>query len=250
MDNKIKEALEYITEEYSPSEHIYNSIVNELKGESNMKKKISIKKFAVCFAVAAVLLTVGVTAASRYAKYSYSSASHADKINHAPTTSEVKAVVDYLPKYTDKIGDYTLVSAQPSDSSYSDENGNEIANGKEISFEYQNGDSDKTVTLFTSGSSAQFEDMGEAIKEVNGITLYYSSTTNKFVPPDYKPTPEEEQQVKEGTLNIGYGSSEIEVIHSEYLAWIDGGIQYGLMTMGNDLGSDTLTQMATDIINS
>jgi hypothetical protein len=246
-NEKIKQALEQITNEYSPTEQTYNNIINRIKGENYMDKKINIKRFAACFAVAAAILTVGVTAASQYEKYSYSHSNINDKINHAPTTAEVKTAVSYLPKYANKLGDYTLTSAQPSEGSYEDENHNELSATKEISFEYTNGD--KRVQLFTSNSKAQFEETGEAVSKINGITLYYCYTINKFVPPDYKPTAEEQAQVEAGTLNIGYGSDEIELVVSEYLAWTEDGISYGLMTMDNNLGEDTLIQMAKEIIN-
>jgi hypothetical protein len=245
--DKVKQALEQITDGYSPAEQTYNNIINRIKGENYMEKKINIKRFAACFAVAAALLTVGVTAASHYAKYSYSHSNINDKINHAPTTAEVEMAVDYLPKYANKLGDYTLTSAQPIEGGYEDENHNEMSAVKEISFEYTNGD--KRVQLFTSNSPAQFEEKGEELSKVNGISLYYIYTINKFVPPDYQPTAEEQAQVEAGTLNIGYGSDEVELVASEYLSWTEDGISYGLMTMDNNLGSDELAKMAEEIIN-
>ena len=70
MENKIKEVLNRVAEEYSPSDKVYDNVLRELKGEKCMKKSFNIKKFAVCFAAADVLLTAGVTAASHFSYYS------------------------------------------------------------------------------------------------------------------------------------------------------------------------------------
>ena len=254
MDNKIKEGLNRIVSNYSPSDKVYDNIVNELKGESYMKKKINIKKFAVCFAAAAMLLTTGVVA-SQFASYSWGSSSLTDKIDHAPSKDEVAAEVDYEPKYAQQIGDYTLVSAQPGVGGTSDENHNRLSEVKEINFNYEK--DGKEITLFTESNPAKpFKPSKASVNagEVNGITLYYSKTVNKFLPgnmeSEYKPTEEEKRQMEEGTLNIAYGSSEVEIMTSEYLAWEEDGIHYGLLTMDNELGQDTLAAMAEDIINS
>ena len=248
MDNKIKEVLNRVTEEYSPSDKVYDNILMELKGEKCMKKSFNIKRFAVCVAAAAVLLTAGVTAASHFAYYAESGADLREEIKHAPTEEEVDEAVGYVPKYTETLGDYKLVSAQTSDSSYYDENNNELASGKEISFDYEY--DGRKLTLFTSNSPAQFEQTGDIVAKVGDVDIYYSKYTSKFVPPDYKPTAEEEKQVEEGTLNIGYGSDEITINENEYLSWTDEGITYGILTTDNVLGEDALVAMAETIINS
>lgn len=255
MDNKIKEALNRITSDYSPSDKVYNNIVNELKGENYMKKNINIKKLAVCVAVATALLVTGVVA-SQFAAYSWSSSSLNDKINHAPTKEEVAAEVDYSPKYAQTIGDYTLVSAQPGVGGTSDENHNKLSEAREIDFDYEK--DGKKITLFTGkiDSTNPFAPSKAAVVagEVNGTTLYYIKTVNKFLPPDmeseYKPTEEEQRQMDDGTLNIAYGSTKVEIDISEHLSWEENGIRYSLLTMDNEVGMDTLAAMAKEIINS
>ena len=100
------------------------------------------------------------------------------------------------------------------------------------------------------GSIRRFEQTGDIAASEGDVDIYYSSFTNKFVPPDYEPTPEEEKQVEEGSLNIGYGSDEITISESEYVSWSDEGITYSILTMDNVLGKDVLVDMAMDIINS
>lgn len=248
MDNKIKEVLNRVTEGYSPSQQVHENILRELKGENYMKKSFNIKKFALCFAAAAVLLTAGVTAASHFAYTASLGADLRDRIDHVPSTDEVEVEVGYVPKYLITLGDYNLVSAQPRSGTYYDENDNELASCKEISFDYEQ--DGKRLTLFTSNSPAQFPQTGDVVATVGDIDIYYSKYTNKVVPPDYKPTPEEEKQIEEGTLNIGYGSDEIDVSDCEYISWTDEGITYGILTMDNVLGEQKLTDMAKNIINS
>lgn len=255
MDKQLKEGLKEIASSYSPSEKIYHNIKTELKGESYMKKKINVKKFVICFGAAAVLLTAGVTA-SQFAAYSWGISSIKDRIDHAPTKEEVAAEVDYSPKYAEKIGDYTLVAAQPGISGTADENHNKLSQAKEINFDYENGD--KQITLFTEKSDPNmpFKPSKADVNagEVNGINLYYTKMVNKFLPPDmekeYEPTEEEKRQMEEGTLNIAYGSTEEEIKTSEHLSWEENGIVYSLFTMDNQVGMETLAQMAEEIINS
>ncbi len=250
MDNKIKEALTQITNEYSPSDKIYEAIVKELKGENCMKKKINIKKFALCFGAAVLIMSTGIVAASRYAAFSFGSASIKDRINHAPTEAEVKANVDYMPKFPDTMAGYTLSAAQPGTIRYEDENHNQMSKGKDISFEYTKDNDEKKVTLFTENQEAAFEPSGEIIGEVNGISLYYSLTANKFVPPDYKVTEEDQKQIDEGSLNLAYGSDKVEEMYSEYISWEENGIKYGIFAMPDLVGKDVMLEMATDVINS
>lgn len=254
MDKQLKEGLKEIASSYSPSEKIYHNIKTELKGESYMKKKINVKKFVICFGAAAVLLTAGVTA-SQFAAYSWGTSSIKDRIDHAPTKEEVSKEVDYSPKYAEKIGDYTLVSAQPGISGTADENHNKTSAVKDINFDYEK--DGKRITLFTESNPANpFTPSKAAVNagEVNGITLYYTKTVNKFLPPsmekEYEPTEEEKKQMEEGTLNIAYGSDKEEILTSEHLSWDENGIHYSLLTMDNQVGMETLAQMAEEIINS
>lgn len=248
MDNEIKKALEQITSEYSPGENIYNNIARELKGEMNMKKKINIKKFAVCFAAAVVVLSVGVAAGSRYAASISGGASWLDYIDHAPTNEEISKEVDYMPKHPEKMGDFTLSGAQPGNSSYKDESGSVMEETKDISFEYHNGD--VHVTLFTDNATT-VKPPENVTGSINGIDVSYSKVFNKFVPPDYKATEEELEKAKNGEINLAYGSIEVEEKISESMIWTENGINYHILSMGNDeLGEDTLMQMAEDVINS
>lgn len=55
--------------------------------------------------------------------------------------------------------------------------------------------------------------------DYNNKTIYYGSYEYKAVPPDYKPTEEENKKVEEGSLQIGYGSDKVEEEKTQFLMW-------------------------------
>ncbi len=248
MDNKIKEALKEITKDYQPSERIYNNLLSQMKGDSNMKKSTNIKKLVICFAAVTALMSTGIIAASRYAAYQFSNSSSTDIIDHAPTLQEVEKAVNYTPKFPQEMAGFTLVSAQPGTIGSSDENHNVLEEGKDISFEYKK---DNTrITLFTNTLTYEFNEEREATAQINGINVYYTKMYNKFVPVDYEKTPEDQRLIDEGTLNLAYGSEEIEEKYSESISWEENGINYSILAMPDLVGEETLLKMAEAVINS
>lgn len=84
----------------------------------------------------------------------------------------------------------------------------------------------------------------------NGVVLRYSRMQNKFVPPDYVPTEEEQKLSEEGKLNLAYGSSEIEEMVSSMVQWEDGGITYSLFTFDEAITAEEMFQMAKEVVES
>lgn len=244
MDSKIKKALQLKADEISASESVLFEIKNNLKERKNMKKT----SFRILIAVAAMCIigTVGTIGAGKIATIS-SHSSHLDEIKEFPAQQELKKYIDFTPKYTETLGGYKFLYAIPVDSTASDSDGNKIGDYKEMNFSYDVGKGD----LSLSASPRMVEDF-ENMEKINldGVDLYYSKLANKFVPPDYVPTEEEEKLVESGELNIGYGSDKIEEKNSQSIFWVEDGIQYTLFEMGTDIQKDELISMAKEVINS
>ena len=81
----------------------------------------------------------------------------------------------------------------------------------------------------------------------DGTVLSYSSTVNKFVPPDYEITEEEKKLQEEGKLNVAYGSDEVEVMTSASVTWEQEDISYCLFTFEESMSAEELLSMAKEV---
>ena len=83
----------------------------------------------------------------------------------------------------------------------------------------------------------------------NDKIVSYSSYVYKAVPPDYKPTEEENKEIEEGSLQIGYGSDKVEEEKTQFLMWQEGDLQYLIMDMGAEIPKDEFVNMAKQVID-
>ena len=70
------------------------------------------------------------------------------------------------------------------------------------------------------------------VRTVAGTEVHYREMKGITLPPDgsIEPTAEEQAAFERGEINIAYGSSEREEIHSTAFAWIEDGISYSIYT--------------------
>ena len=99
---------------------------------------------------------------------------------------------------------------------------------------------------------AEAEQLGVTVIPLNvtledGTVLSYSSTVNKFVPPDYEITEEEKKLQEEGKLNVAYGSDEVEVMTSASVTWEQEDISYCLFTFEESMSAEELLSMAKEV---
>ena len=80
-----------------------------------------------------------------------------------------------------------------------------------------------------------------------GITYYYHELRNKWVHVGYEPTDEEKAQMEAGTLNIGFGASEISYSDSKSVIWEVNSHEHHLFCMDNDISKEDLIAMALEI---
>lgn len=248
LDKEIKKALNLKSENIKTSETLLTSIKSQLEERENMNmKRFSFTPRTIVIAsLLTVALATGVIASGGAASI-IGHSNPGDAINHFPTAEEVQETVDYAPKYVENLGGYKFDNAQPSNSSDMDEAGNVIDSYKDISFNYK---TDKGIlALHTTPAVREGDKTGEALS-YKGVTLYYSSYTYKSVPPEYKPTEEENRLQASGELMIGYGSDKIEEEKTQNIIWVEDNITYNLMDMGVEIDKADLISMAQQVIDA
>lgn len=223
------------------------------KQHSSMKERgINMKKFnmkkAVIATVAAVMVFGTLAVASGGVKFiaSHSSAIP-DYTKYADlATAESRAGVTTNAPESFSNG-YRFSGITIVDRNYENEERNTIDSFQSIEIGYKNG-SDRLTYIVDPRPilSGYTKSATDTITE-NGITYYYNELHSKWVPGDYHPTAEEQAQVEAGTLNIGYGASEIAYSDSKSITWEKDGNQYELFCMDVDISKDALLNMALEI---
>lgn len=247
---KLQEIADQAVPSFQQTERMRVSIqktIQETEGRMGMKRW-SGRKMMVAAAVIAVLGAGTAVAAGKIV--SLSSSTQIDQVDYA-SAGEVKASekLDKKAKAVDAFsngiqferGYYTEVSAQ-------DESGVQVAAYPSISVDYSEDvflDISKPVEGVESGAYPVV-----LSGEFDGVTVEISSMEYLFLPPDERPSAEDEKRQEEGTLEISYGSQEEE--RKTYLgaSWKEDGLTYNLMTMEHGLTAEEILAMAGEIIES
>ncbi len=250
LDSEIKQALNKKAENISPSDDLLICIKNRLNEEREIKnmKKIKLTPkvvIAVVFTLALATAAIGAGKIAVTESHSYTN----DTIKHFPTHQEVKDILGYDVKFTEKLGNYDFESASPASSEDKDENGNVIHSYKDISFFYTTGKGTLTLGAGPAYGDADVGHYDEAM-DYNGIKLYYDSCIYKAVPPEYEKTAEDAKLEAEGELQIGYGASELSEEKTQSLIWTDGDIKYCLLDMDAEIDKAEFADMAKQIIDA
>lgn len=252
LDNEIKKALTLKAENIELPQNLLNSIRIELEEKENdsMKRFKFTPKVLIASLALTVILASGVIAGGKIA-FTTTSSSHFDDINHFPTLEEVENIVDYSPKFVEKLGTHKFKLTSPGESKDIDENGNILNKYKDISFWYKTDNDGATLTLHTKPSSevSNADKENSEIINYDGITLYYSSFTYKAVPPDYIETDEDKKLEDKGELMIGYGSDKIEEKKTQSIVWNEEGITYDLLDMNEEIDKSEFIEMAKQVID-
>lgn len=228
-DDEIKKALNLRAENVSVDGNMLYSIKRKIKNQ----RRIGMNKFKKAVIVCCTVLVIGVTGVYGGGKIiSYtSSSSNLNEMKYIPSESEFTKKVGFVPKCPENLGQYKYLYSVPVDSSADDEQGNSVKKYKEINISY---DVPKG-SLFMDVSPYITNDQSPKSEEIkyNDKIVSYSSYVYKAVPPDYKPTEEENKKIEEGSLQIGYGSDKVEEEKTQCLMWQEGDLQYLIMDMGD-----------------
>lgn len=259
FDDLLKEQLKKETEKIQPSDFLKVRIDMEMmererQEEYIMKKKMSVRKWAVAAVIACLLVPTGAFAVGKITGYESSIDIRSenivkswDKVSglEAEMGFEADAEKSFSNGYTFKKGYILPVDAK-------DAEGNSIFTYDELWLSYK-GKSGKELNLIARGKDERIDK--EAQKETADHRVKYGDTdvrlykdTYKFVPPDYEKTKEDVRLEAQNNYHISYGSDKVEISDCVTLRWEKSGICYSMQAMDTDLSEQELLHMAKEII--
>ena len=144
---------------------------------------------------------------------------------------------------------YTFSAAVPEYYETTDDNGNKVGTGSNLSVTYAK-DGNENVTFSAETDLGESDDPTEEKTLDDGTTLRFYKTTNKFVPGNYELTEEDKKAQETGHFNLAYGSDKVEIQTSYMVEWNMDGQGYYLFIFGEDLSADEMFGMAEEIINN
>lgn len=250
LEKKIKEALEKKAGEIPMDEFCLQTMQTEVFEKIDKEEKIM--KFGkwkkVMFAAAAICVLGSVTAFGLgRASSVVSHSSNKEEVYDYGKAVEMQQGYDKMFRFPESFGNgYSFKSAVPQYAQTRDENGNPLEDSVSMYVRY------KKEGMADVSLSADRMGLGEGAAPAQTVTLedgtklLYSTMVNKFVPPDYVPTEEELAARDAGTLNLAFGSSEIQVMNSASVMWEKDGLSYILFAFGDDLTAEDMLGMAKE----
>ena len=270
LDTNIKTALQEHAAQYETSPQMKVNLMHKLdelqKKESepnhlqschtqmfqrtqggNKMKHFHVKKAIIATAAAVMALgTVTVLATGGVKNIISSSTSFPDYTKYADLTeAEGKAGVTTNAPERFSNG-YVFYGINLEQNSYRTEEDIQTDSFTSLSIEYHKGSDIIDYSVQPRPMLADTKERTEAIEE-DGITYYYQSIQNKFVPLNYEPTAEEYAQMEAGTLNIGVGADKISYSIGKHIWWEINGQQHLLFCMDNDISKEKLLDMALEL---
>lgn len=255
FDEKLRQEMQASVHHLAPSAYCKETIENRLqetrkeKGRWMMKNK-RVPKIAAAVFVCALLISGGLYAAGNIvsilsvssADYDYTDYQDIDK-------AKEKAGVDAVIPETLGEG-YTFEGVRLIEVSDVDEDNNKLNKRFELNATYVKDKSDR-IELFaeTSGMSAEDTKHYQEKKDIAGTTVYYAVIDNLFLPPNEKPTVEEQARAdNDPFFNIAYGSNTREESQSSQIIFAKAGIKYCVFVEENALSAEEMFDLAAVIL--
>lgn len=237
--NKILSTLSQLPEEKE----------NKVMENHQIKKKMSVKRVIIIVAVAVMLLGTTAFAAGKVTSI-ISSTSKIPTYRSLPDTEQVNADFGFCPKLLEQFNNgYIFDAGYTTKTSDMDENGNTLSKGKELALEYKKGND--TVNMITASKPLSEEEYSTSSKlKFQGITLYESSYSIKFVPVNYEMTEQDQQDEADGRYVFSYGTDEVQVHNYQFINWQQEGISYSLFVCDSNLTAEDLLSMAYQLIDA
>lgn len=263
FDVCIREALNRKAETLKPSSEDAGrmcAVIHErIKEEEKMTGRWSIKKAAAAAAVVCALGTITAVAAGKVTQ----SISHSDLREEVREYSKAEELRDRLGadvKMPETFSNgYSFQAAVPSHDQGMDEEGNVVTQGENLNVVYGKAgmadvNLDIQITPVYGEAAAGEAAFGEAasgdqVFRHGDVVLSYSCDQYLFLPPDQKPSEEDQAREAAGELYISYGSSEEQRKESSYITWSDDGMIYMLLSFDNTMTPEEFAGMAGEIID-
>lgn len=253
-EEKIKNVLalqcDGVTASRDLKDRIDRQILESQKEAGNMKK-LSVKKLVIGVAVGCLLVSGGAFAAGRVVSLS----SHSylwDAYKSYGDMDKAQAKLGYPTDAVESFSNgYRFDQMFVDDVNGTDEDGNVIYTYKSFNISYKKS-GEPSVWLNASKPVEAFARSGEpeATRQVNGITLYYDTTTYKFVPPSYELTDEDQANLEKDNFTISYGTSDIQIQLASDVTWKKDGVEYILSGFDLNLSSEDMFDMAEEVLGT
>ena len=238
---------------------IYKESVDQLnpspelieKIKSGKEKKLimySKKKVAVLAVVACMALGTTVFAAGKITGFvSWSSpASESADYNSVAEYAETNGLQADIPETLSN--GYGFDSSNVGGTKAVDDAGNTVAEGDKLQVTYRKEGGSDIYLYVSSVFEEEYRDEATESRYVNGVMVYYSKDTYKFVPTDYEYTEEDKENEKGAHFYISYGSDEVEIQNVDSIFFEIGGKNYNLMSWDCDMSADDWFSLAEDFI--
>lgn len=239
IDNKITDCLNYKAEEVSvPDDMLFKirtNITNKNRSRNGNKKVRFLKvKTIIALGILCVVITVPVAAEKINLRWFSAQNETESTINQFPKADTVERTLGYLPKYTENLySGFKFKSFNIIDNYAQDKTGNKVINSKVGEYKYTkdgmsgNQELEMTVAKIDKQSfDERVENMGYYYINYDDTIKYYNWIVHKEVPKDYVERKDDLKFIKQGIMDINYGSNEINIYSVNYVLWYEDGIQY------------------------
>lgn len=214
-------------------------------------KKLSMKRLAIGVAVGCLLVSGGAFAAGRVVSLT-SHSYKTDACRNYGDMDNMQAKLGYAADTVEKFSNgYCFEKMSVDDVNGNDADGNVIYTYKDLNISYEkSGEPTVWLDVAKPVESSVRRGNPEATRQAGGVTLYYDTTTCKFVPPNYELTDEDKANLEKDNFTISYGTDEVEVQTASDVIWEKDGVKYHLMGFDLNLGADEMFDMAEEIMGT
>ncbi len=235
------------------NEHFHQRLCEVLdslpEGKESKTMKMS-KTGKVALIAASLTVIIGASAFAGSGIVSYWTGSSNSGYDYKDIPSQENVMEDFGFNFNVVDGfsnGYKFDGAVKVDQNAVGEGGEVLENTDQLDCTYKKGDA--SISLFADTSTLS-EHSGELIGEYKGTPVYYSSYTNKIVPPDYEMTPEDKAAEANGDLVFSWGSDEVNVQEVASASWSYNGINCSILMIDNGINNDEILQMVGEIIDN
>lgn len=258
MDALIKDALQNtgtrIVASESLKQRIDFQIADRSAKEGHKMKRMNMKKVVLGVAAACVMVGTIAIAGSGVVSYMGHGSSIPDYTKFedmGKAESEIGYSVGCVESFSNG---FDMKGIHIIETVLQDESGQTLGEKKSLEITYSKGGEEMDVYCkkLLPVEEADIMEIGEYDRtlETGGITMGYTSSMYKAVPPDYEPTEEDKKAMESGRLQIGDGSAEIETSQYSRVVWVKDGIRYELMGFNVSLNADEMLQMAQEMVEN
>ena len=209
-----------------------------------MRPRIKIATIAVA---ATLLMGITVFAATGIIQNWFSSSSSIPDYKALPTAEEVVKDIGYTPVLIESFENgYIFENGSILTNDLQDDSDNSVEKFKSVVFRYvKSGDE---VMMSQEKYSSEMEQDGTLISSDSGYDIYFSSYTNKVVPPNYILTEEDKKAEENGEIIFSYGSDDVYLSEVQGVFWSMDEMHFSLTQIDGKLSADELVEMAEYVI--